>query len=271
MALGSSLFREVSDSIGKKEIQKQSAGIYTITFLSLIFGVLFLVITAILRGVFYFSFESIPTLAIRIVIEIVLYCITMSALAKADRSIFGFVRTLTIPLLLATDLIMGYTIGLIQIIGIIIIVFAIAFVGFSKNFNKKGLGLLLVSAVLPVATISIYKYNISHFNSVEAEQIIVSLFLLTFFFIMAIVKDKENPLKFILKPIFFLQAAASGFCAVFESFAYQFASPSVVIAILRGGAVLFSTLSGDIYFKEKRPLLKFLVAVCIIIGLLFLI
>jgi hypothetical protein len=269
-ALSSSIFGEVSDSIGKREMQKHKAGIYTVAFLSSIFAVLFFVFTAFYRGVFYFSMQSLPTLVPRIILEIILSYITMSALAEANRSSFGFIKTLTIPLLLVVDLMMGYTVDANQIIGMAVIASIVAFVGFSGEFGKKGLGLLLISAILPVATISIYKYDISRFNSVEAEQIAVSLFLLVFFFVAAMIRDRENPLKFLSKPVFLLQAVASGLSAVVGGFAYKFASPSIITTTLRGGAVLFSTLSGDLYFKEKRPLLKLLVAVCIIIGLLFL-
>jgi hypothetical protein len=252
-------------------MQKHRASVYTVGFLTIIFGILFYAFTAAARGAFHFSVYSLPTFIPRVIIEVVLSYITITALAKANRSTFGFIRILTIPLLLAADLIMGYSIAGNQIFGMAIMALIIAFITLSGKFERKGLGLLLLSAALPVITLSIYKYDINHFNSVEAEQIIVLLALLVFFFMMAALKAKENPLAFLLKPVFLLQAIASGFASAVGGFAYMFASPSVITTTLRGGAVLFSTLSGDFYFKEKRPLLKFLVALGIIGGLIFLI
>jgi drug/metabolite transporter (DMT)-like permease len=270
LALGGSFFGEVSDSIGKRQMGERKASVYTIGFLSLIFAIIFLTITALTRGDFHFSLGSLPTFIPRVILEIVLNFISLTALARADRSIYGFVRTLTIPLLLIADFLIGYSVSYYQIIGIAIIVFLVAFASVSKKIEKKGVWLVLVSAILPVATLSLYKYDISHFNSVEAEQIILMVILLVFFFVMALTKAKENPLVFLTRPIFFLQAAMSGLSSI-GSFAFLFAPPSVVIATLRGSAVLFSTLSGDFYFREKKPLLKLLLALGIIAGLLFLV
>lgn len=271
LAISSSLFGEVSDTIGKRQMQKHRASIYTIGFLTVIFGILFYAFSAWMRGVFHFSIYSLPTFIPRITIEMILSYMTIAAMAKANRSFFGFIRTLTIPLLLSADLFMGYSVTGNQIVGMTIIATIIAFVSLSGKFEKKGLGLLLLSAILPAFSLSFFKYDIDHFNSIEAEQIAASLILLVFFFLMARIKTKENPLAFLLKPIFLLQAIVSGLASAVGGFAYMFALPSVVTATLRGGAVLFSTLSGDFYFKEKRPLLKFLLALGIIGGLLFLI
>lgn len=267
----SSLLSEVSDVIGKERMKAGQVSLYTTGFLMLFFGFIFLIVYAFWADSFRFSVLSLPTLIPRIILEVILSWITIKALAKANRSTFGFLRTLTIPLLLMADIILGYVVEPKQVVGIIIITIIVAlYLALSGRFEKRGAGLLLLSAVLPVATLSLYKYNISHFNSVEAEQILVSSVLIIFFLCMAIFKVKENPFKFIVRPVFFLQAASVGLASVIGSFAYLFLLPSVAVAILRSSSVFFATLSGDLYFKEKSPLLKFLISFGLIIGLVFL-
>ena len=271
LAVSSSVFGEVSDIIGKSSIQKHRASVYTVGFLTLIFGIIFFSINALLRGVFIFSPESLPTLTLRIILEIILSVITITALGRANRSTFGFVRTLTIPLLFVVDLIMGYSVGGFQMFGMFLISADVLFVSLSKKVDKRGIGLLFFSATLPVATISLYKYDINNFNSVEAEQIIVSFCLLIFFCGAAILKAKENPFAYLKKPRFILQATMSGLASAVGGFAYAFLAPSVATTALRAGSVLSATLSGDFYFKEKHRLLKIAIATGIIGGLFFLV
>ncbi len=180
LAVSSSFFCEVSNSIGKAEIGARRVGIFTTGLLTLPFGIVFYAVGAAVSGSFHFSFGSLPTLLPRIVVEIVLSYITIKTLAKSDRSTFGFVRTLTIPLLLIADLAMGYSVSLSEIAGMGIISAIMFFVSISKKFSKEGIILLLLSTVLPVVTLTVYKYDIDHFNSVAAEQLIVSGFLLIF-------------------------------------------------------------------------------------------
>ncbi len=271
LAISGSLFNELSDTIGKKKIEDKKVGVYTIGFLTVIFGFVFYAVSAYFRNSFVFSLDSLPTFVVRMIAETILNYVVINALAKADRSTFGFVRSLTIPLLLITDLFMGYSISNTKLLGIFIIFVSIFFIFFSKDINKKGIGLLVTGSILAVITLSIYKYDIKHFNSVEGEQMMASLINIIFFFLMAKFKDKENPFIFLKKPIFLAQAIFSGFSSVLGGFAYLFGSPSVIVTTLRGSAILFSTLSGDFYFKEKKLSTKLALSFSIVIGLIFLI
>ena len=124
---------------------------------------------------------------------------------------------------------------------------------------------MLFTAVNAVATLSLYKYDITHFNSVETEQVLVQLVLLIYFFVLAVVVARENPFTFLRKRAFIAQASASGLATSFTSYAYIFAPASIITAALRASAVLFSVVSGEYYFKEKRLLLK-ISAVCGILA-----
>lgn len=270
LVLAATFFEETGASIGKLEMNQKRQSIYTYGFLTLLWGTVFLLLLAIIRDAFIFSAASLPTLSIRIVLEIAQAHVSMLAIASADRSTFGFLRILTIPLLLGVDMVLGYTIGVNEFWGIGLIIAALVILFINHGVSKAGAGLVLFTAVNAVATISLYKYNITHFNSVEVEQGIIHIILLVYFFIMALYVARENPFQFLRKPLFFAQSAGAGIGTVLISFAYLFGAASVITAVKRAGGILFAMLSGNVYFKEKGFLIKVFSLGLIVIGLVFL-
>lgn len=93
-------FEEIGSSIGKAKINSCQASCYTVGFLNLIGGTVLIATIGLIRDSFVFSLESLPTFIPRLILEMILMDLTMRALARADRSTFGFIRTTTIPLLL---------------------------------------------------------------------------------------------------------------------------------------------------------------------------
>lgn len=272
LVLASTLFREVSTTIGKRKMMQYNQSIYTIGFLSMLFGfVFFLLIAVFYRGEFIFSIESLPTLTIRIILEIAQISVSVLAIKHADRSTFGFIRTGTIPLLLAVDLALGYTIGLNQFIGIGIIILGFVILLINNGFKKKGMWLVLFTMINAVATISLYKYNITYFNSVETEEIIVTSVLMIYTLLMASLITKESPIKLLTQRAFFTQSFSAGLSSVLLSFSYTFAPASIITTGKRSLAVMWAILSGNFYFKEDRLLIKIISFVLITIGLVFLV
>jgi len=266
------LFDEAGTSIGKHEAQLDKESIYTMGFLNLLWGTLFFLGFAFfIRRGFIFSLASLPTFVPRLILEIVQAHVTLKAIVTATRSTFSFIRILTIPLLLLTDIILGYTIGFNHVVGIGLIVIALVVLLFSHGLKTKGMGLALFTAINAVVTISLFKYNITHFNSVEAEQSIVMAVLMVYFFIMAVIVAKENPLKFLREPIFLIQSLTSGAGNVIMSFAYLFAPASVITALKRALGVLLAVVSGHVYFQERNLALKLGVFLIIMIGLTLLV
>ena len=134
------LFDETGTSIGKHEAQLKKESLYTMGFLNLLWGTLFFLCFAFfIRKGFIFSLASLPTFVPRLILEVFQAHITLRATIAATRSTFSFIRILTIPLLLLTDITLGYTIGFNQIIGIIIIVIALAVLMFNHGLKTKGL------------------------------------------------------------------------------------------------------------------------------------
>lgn len=271
LVLAAAFFAEIGDSIGKREVNNKRESIYTFGFLIMLWGTVFLFALGFLRDSFVFSAASLPTLSARIILEIVQAYISVLAIAAADRSTFGFLRILTLPLLLGIDVFLGYTISSYDVWGIGIIITALAILFINHGIRRAGAGLVLISAVNAAITLSLFKYNITHYNSVELEQGIVHAVLLVYFFIMAIVAAKENPLLFLKRPVFLGQSIAAGLGVVLYSFAYLFAPASIITTIKRAATILWAMIFGNVYFKEKKFLVKTATLILIVTGLVFLV
>jgi len=152
-----------------------------------------------------------------------------------------------------------------------LIIIILGFISFDHKIKKQGAGLSLATALLAVVTISLYKYDITYFNSVEAEQVIINLVIIIYLSVMAFVAAKENPWRFFLKPIYFLQSLSSGAAGVLSSYAYLFAAPSVIITSFRSAGVMAAVFFGNFYFREKNFLLKLSYSFILIISIILLI
>lgn len=265
------LFEEISDSIGKNKIASREESPYTMAFLSLFWGGIFFGMASLIKNdLFIFRLESLPTFLIRAIFEIIQLYVSVLAIARADRTTFSFLRTLTIPLLLMVDLFLGYRLGLFGIVGISVITLTTLLLFSRHEIKKNGSGFVIFSAINAVFTISLFKYNITNFNSVVAEQLLMYIILLTAFFFISIVKAKENPFIFLVKPVFLLQSFSVGLGGMVESFAFNYGAASLIIAAKRSAAIFWSLLSGKKYFKEKNVIFKVLITILLALGLVFL-
>jgi len=270
LAGASSALREVSDSIGKKEVQDRVVSYYTFGFLNLLFGTSFLIAYGFLFHDLVFTVASLPTFLPRVCLEILQAHLTVLAVTTADRGNFGFVKTLTIPLLLGADIVLGYAVSGMQMLGIGIILAAVLFLVITEGRHMKGRWFLIASAVNAAITLSLFKYDITNFNSVAAEQSIIMSILMLYFFLCAFIICRENPFAFLRRRIFVVQTTSSGLSEALSSFAYSFAPAAVITTGLRATAILFAMLSGKLYFHEKGFLLKVGLFCLIVLGLIFL-
>jgi hypothetical protein len=262
---------EISDSIGKTKVNSREESTFTMAFLSLFWGAIFFIFIGIFKNDgFVFKLASLPTFSIRVILEIIQTYISVLAIVKADRSTYGFIRTITVPLLLIVDFVIGYKLGFLPIVGMSIIIITLLVLFLNKGIRKNGVGFVVFSAINAVITISLFKYDITHFNSVAAEQLLIYLILLLFFVFFAFVQARENPFAFLKKPIFFLQSASVGLGGVIESFGYNYGAASIIVAAKRSSAVFWSLLSGKVCFEEKNVFSKFTTAVLLFAGLILL-
>jgi hypothetical protein len=252
----SQLCAEFSTDVGKYEYERKRESFYAFAFLNAFWVTVFLLVLALWRDAFVFSWESLPTFSLRAVLEIILMFVSLNAVIEADRSTFAFLRTLTIPLLLGVDIALGYAITLPQIVGVALMLGAIVLLSMNHGLSRRGKLITLFSALLPVATLSLYKFNITHFNSVEAEQVLQHVIALAAVLVIARVHTGENLLPLLFRREHLTQALSAGLASVFMSYAYLFAPASVVTAGKRAFEVIGAVLLGRRYFKEKHLALK---------------
>lgn len=261
-------FSEASTLIGRYEVKHKKESLYAMGFLSGFWAAVFLVIYGLLWGEFRFSLESLPTFGLRLLLEATLMFVSLHAIIAADRSTFAFLRTFTIPLLLATDVFLGYVITANEIVGISLIVIALLMLFLNHGLSRRGKLLSFISALLAVATTTLYKYNITNFNSVEAEQLITHVTLLALLVIVARRQTGENITRHLFRPLFFTQSLLAGVATVLISFAFLFAPASIIMAAKRSFEVFGAILGGRTYFREKHILLKLLAFALVAVGII---
>jgi hypothetical protein len=269
IAIGTTL-EEIASSFGKWSVTHNEEGIYTMGFLNVFWCAVLFLIILLIKGEFSFDIRALPLFTIFIILEIAQSYSSVHATVEAERSTVGFLMVGTIPLLMIVDKVLGYPIELWNMIGVSLIVISLLFLFINHGLGKKGLKYVIFSAVNAVATISIYKYLITHYMSVEMQQFITSTIILIFLFAMAYKETGENPLKFVFKKKFLAQSVPRGIAGVIGSFAYLFAPASIITGARRGIGVLASVFSGSKYFHEKHILVKIASFVLIIVGLVLL-
>lgn len=265
------LFEEIAGSIGKWEVRAGKESLYALAFLNLVWPAVFFWCAVVVRPEwFVFSPASIPTFLARALLELAVVYFSLKGLIQAERGAFGFVRTITIPLLLLVDVLAGYALSVGQLVGIGVLVAVLVTLFFAHSFRARGSGFVAVSAVLAVGTISLYKYNLVHFNSVVGEQLVMHTFLAACFFWAAWRSGGENPLRLFRNRVFAGQSFLQGIGSVAESFAYSFAPASVILTAKRASSVLWAALSGSAVFHERHLALKLMAIPLVLVGLVLL-
>lgn len=265
------LFEEVSTSLGKWEMKRKVESPFTFGFLQLFWGGVILLGIALVRPAsFVFSTASFPTFLSRVVLEVIQAHTTVVAIAVASRSTFGFIRALTVPLLLGVDIMLGLVPTAFQVAGIALTVVTLIILFRNHGIERTGARLALFTAVNAVATLSLYQYDVRHFNSVVAEQLLMHAVLIAYFAILAVTATREHPFRLLLRRAALAQSVTMGIGGVIESFAVLFAPISIILAAKRSSSVLWSVIAGRLTFHEGRLLLKITAVVLLGIGLVLL-
>lgn len=264
-------FAEISTSIGKYEVEHKRESFYAFGFLNAFWATVFLIAIALMRGEFVFSMASLPTFALRVVLESILMFVSLKAVIVADRSTFSFIRVSTIPLLLGADLALGYAISTPQFAGIALILIALVILFTGEGLGRTGKLWSLFSAVLAAATLTLYKYNIEHFNSVEAEQALLHTIMFLVLLVAARWYTRESLFALLIRPPFLVQSLFSGIASVLLSYAYVFAPASIITTAKRVFEILGAITSGQMVFHEKNLAIKLFSFALIAIGLVFLV
>jgi hypothetical protein len=240
---------EASMSIGKRSVDKRRETVFEMCFLGFFWGLLLLLSTLAFGATFRVTLASLPTLTLRIILEAALTYTLAESTVRADRTTSAFLRLLTIPLLLVVDISLGYHFTSLQLAGVGLM-FAALLLAFGKNASsQRGAWYAVLGAILAVGTVSLYKYDITHFNSVVGEQSVVLTVLLAWFFGLSMRKGR-NPLRLLLRPETGTQSLANGISIALEAFALSLAPAAVIITLKRSFAVIWAIVFGGTYFHE---------------------
>jgi hypothetical protein len=224
---------------------------------------------ALFSGTLHFAIASLPTLALRIVLEVAQAHMLVEAVVRADRSTFGLVRVSSIALLALIDAWLGYALTGKQWVGLVIVVAALLVLFLNHGVHRRGIGFVLFTAINAAFTISLYKYHITHYNSWQLEQAIVIAIILIYFAVLARRLRHEHPLRLLKRRKPRWQAIAAGLGNAAIAAGYLYTTAAIATAAKRGGEVLASVISGKAYFHEKGFYLKLVVCFGVIIGLVF--
>lgn len=266
-----SFFEEISSVVGKKKLASKEEDTFVFFFLQcLACLVAFAILIIIFPKEFRFSWDSLPLMSVRIVLEIFQFYISIMALRLADRSSFAFIRSGTIPLLLIVDLVIGYQISEWQLVGVFGLFILILMAFREKVIRGEGLKYMIISTLNSVLTISLYKFSITNYNSVAAEQFVVIAVMLVFAQLICL-KRGQNPWKFLTKKEYIIQSGSYAVGSMIESFAYLYSAASILTAVKRASAVFWGTVSGIWIFREQKARQKLWVAGVIMLMLVVLV
>jgi hypothetical protein len=249
LLLTSTFATEASATIGKQSVRVRRENVHDMSFLGLFWALVFLLGTLSFGARWHFDPASLPTLSIRLVLEIALAYLNSEATIEADRSTFGFLRLLTIPLILIVDIALGYHMSLIQVAGVALMFVALILAFRHNRRGRRGAWVAVLSAITAVGTLSLNKYDITHYNSVVAEQTIVLAGIFVFYYIMAR-RGGRSPLKLLIKPITGTQSLANGTAIALESFAISLVPASIIVTLKRCLALMWAIIFGGMYFHE---------------------
>lgn len=264
-------FEEISSSIGKVELRAHKESMYDYEILNVFFVALLFAGLALIPGNFVFRAASLPTFLLRIVLEILQTYMAALAVSRADRSTLGLLRVLTIPVILGIDLVLGTVITFNQGIGMAVVLLTIALLALTKELGRKGIWISVGVAVNAAFTISLFKYDVMHFNSIAAEQLVIYTIILGYGVLQARFLGHENPFALFKKRVFLSQGISEGVGAVLMSYAYALApAASVLTSAKRSLTVLWSMLSGRMVFHERYDTIKLFGGAGLIAGVILL-
>jgi hypothetical protein len=269
LLLISTLLEETSESLGKAAFKRKRQTVFDLAFLSLFFTEIFLVVSLFLGARFKVVPASVPHLLIRIALETALSYVVAKSVAHADRSTLGFIRLFAIPIILVSDLALGYRLSIVQVTGVLIMFGGLLF-AFRHHANRRGLFVVILVPLLIAASTTLYKWDITHLNSVAGEQIIVYFFVLAFFYFQA-ARLSGSPSRLLVHRRSGLQSVSNGLGLAIDSFAFSLGPASVVMAVKRTLALMWSVAFGRHYFKETHLRTKLYAGVFVVAGLVMLV
>lgn len=188
------------------------------------------------------------------------------AIHHAERSTFSVMSTMSIPLLLLSDIVFGYGVTIWQIIGVSVLVIMLSYAIFKGDFSTKGMKYIIASNIVSLGTTIAFKYSTSHFGSTELVNFYNAIFAGLLFFIIVSRTKGWKGIKNTFKSKYLGFAMLYGVGGVLSAAAYKYMIASMVIALKRFFAMMFGVITWKLFFHEKNTLKKLSVASIVGVG-----
>ncbi|MDA1350020.1 MAG: DMT family transporter [Proteobacteria bacterium] len=179
----------------------------------------------------------------------------------------------TLILLLVSPLLLGDQITFLNEIGALVLICGIFFLIFSegnyKKINFRGLGLsLMVATTIVIYTLVDAKGARLSQNVIAYGMYMFALEGITFNLVYIVLfKDKKIPMSFILKEKYKILLASFLITFAYLPILYAFTKVNVPsVAALREISILFTSIYGVYFLKEKFGSIKVISAVLVVIG-----
>ncbi len=262
-------FSEVSTSLEKVIFAKEKVSYRFFGFIHSFTGAMMFAVLAIIGGhALTLSLASLPTFGIRMFLEILQFEASIRAGARADRTTFGAIRVITIPLLLCIDIFLGYILTPLQIFGMLVTMLALGIYFFGEKFKKDGALLALFTAINAAFLVSLFKYDTTYYNPIAVEQYFIFIGLLIYFSINVAREWWRKTL--VMPPLRKLSAdlISTNVASGLVSFAYSYGPASLILSFIRSSSVFWSFVSGMTYFGEAKTLRKILCCVLLVVAIM---
>jgi len=230
----------------------------------------FAFISLLFPGSFSVAPQTIPILLLLIVLNAAHTVTSTIAIQQTNRSTYCLIRTLTIPILALIDLCTTSSISPISFFAMVIMFLSMVWLHRQHGIEKRGVGITLFTSINAAIALALFKYVLDLGTSVAAAQLILLAPLVAGIGIwMASTWKKLKPAKRHTK-LLIIQTASYGLADVLTSYALLLAPASIIVAISRSTAMLWSILFGKAVFKERHWHEKLIAGGGVIVGLVLL-
>lgn len=267
-----SLLEEISSSIGKFAFARGWERPATMGLLNSAWTVIYFgIISVAVPGSFVIATSSLPILGILVILGGMQSIASLVAIKRASRSTYGLLRTTTIPILALIDALTGRDISPVKFLAMGLMYAAVVWLNRNHGIEKRGAGIVLFTAVNGAVCLALLKYLFETGTSIPAAQIVILVPTIVALAVWYLRERKPAAHGKTHYELLTVQTAAAGAATLVQSYALLFVPASVMTAVVRSCAVLFSMLSGNAVFHERHIKEKIIAGGVIVIGLAMLV
>ena len=213
---------------------------------------LLLIVFTVWKWNFDITLISIILTIIYLSTSLLYYYFLTNAINKSDRSTMSLLSVLIIPMLLITDILLWYNVNMYHIIGVIFMLIIIIYSSWNGSINTKWIFWIIWLQLILTIWVTIYKYMITYYSSVEAISIIDAFITMVFFLWVIVIKLWFNWVKQCFEYNNIKIWINSSIWEIIALFSYLFWPASIVTAIRQIFRMFWWIVFGKYLFNEEN-------------------